>query len=140
MTKHIIVGVDNSATAAHAAHVAADLAVKLGGILHIISACEDETTTEVGVGSDLLVINRSDEAADLAKAVATAVARPGLKVDSGVRFGRPHEALIEEAKRYDDALIVVGNRRMQGAGRMLGSVANSVAHGAPCDVYVVKTT
>jgi len=72
--------------------------------------------------------------------VANAVARPGLTVDSGARFGRPHEALIEEAKRYDDVLIVVGNRRMQGAGRMLGSVANSVAHSAPCDVYVVKTT
>jgi nucleotide-binding universal stress UspA family protein len=35
---------------------------------------------------------------------------------------------------------VLGNRRMQGAGRILGSVANSVAHHAPCDVYVVKTT
>jgi nucleotide-binding universal stress UspA family protein len=24
-------------------------------------------------------------------------------------------------------------------GRVLGSVANSVAHGAPCDVYIAKT-
>ena len=29
---------------------------------------------------------------------------------------------------------------MQGLARVLGSVANSVAHGAPCDVYIVKTT
>lgn len=140
MAKHIIVGVDDSATALHAALVAAELAAQLGGVLHVISACDDETTTEVGIGSDVLIINRSDEAADVAKTVATAVARPGLTVDSGARYGRPHEALIEEAKRYDDALIVVGNRRMQGPGRMLGSIANSVAHNAPCDVYVVKTT
>jgi nucleotide-binding universal stress UspA family protein len=36
-------------------------------------------------------------------------------------------------------MIVVGNRRMQGIGRVLGSVANSVAHNAPCDVYIAKT-
>ena len=34
---------------------------------------------------------------------------------------------------------MVGNRRMQGLGRVLGSVANSVAHNAPCDVYIAKT-
>ena len=36
-------------------------------------------------------------------------------------------------------VIVVGNRRMQGVGRLLGSVANEVAHNAPCDVFIVKT-
>jgi nucleotide-binding universal stress UspA family protein len=36
-------------------------------------------------------------------------------------------------------MIVVGNRRMHGIGRVLGSVANSVAHNAPCDVYIAKT-
>ncbi|MDP2291054.1 MAG: universal stress protein [Actinomycetota bacterium] len=140
MSKHIIVGVDDSDTAAQAARVAADLAVKLGGELHVIMACDDERSTEVGVGSDLIVINRSDEAAAIAQGVAATLRRDGLVISSGARYGRPHEALIEEAKRFDDALIVVGNRRMTGAGRMLGSVANSVAHNAPCDVYVVKTT
>ena len=33
----------------------------------------------------------------------------------------------------------VGNVRMQGAGRLLGSVANGITHRAPCDVLVVKT-
>jgi nucleotide-binding universal stress UspA family protein len=28
---------------------------------------------------------------------------------------------------------------MSGIGRVLGSVANSVAHNAPCDVYIAKT-
>ena len=36
-------------------------------------------------------------------------------------------------------MIIVGNRRMQGMGRLLGSVANEVAHNAPCDVLIVKT-
>ena len=58
---------------------------------------------------------------------------------SGV-VGKPADALIREAERLDASLIVVGNRRMQGLGQLLGSVANSVAHGAPCGVYIVKTT
>ena len=140
MTKHIIVGVDASATAAHAAQVAADLAAKLGGVLHVITACDDLGTTQVGIGTDVLRISRTDEAEEIARAVADRVAQPGLTIDSGARIGRPPEVLIEEAERYDDVLIVVGNKRMQGPGRMLGSIANSVTHSAPCDVYVVKTT
>ena len=136
MIKHIIVGVDDSATAAHAARVAADLARRLGAQLHVIMACDDEIVAEVGVGSDQIVINKSDEAAEIARRVADALRTDGLEVTDGARNG----VLIEEAKHFDDALIVLGNRRMQGPGRLLGSVANSVAHNAPCDVYVVKTT
>jgi nucleotide-binding universal stress UspA family protein len=36
-------------------------------------------------------------------------------------------------------MIVVGNRRMHGLGRVLGSIANSVAHNASCDVYIANT-
>ena len=35
-------------------------------------------------------------------------------------------------------LLVIGNRGMQRG--VLGSVANTVTHKAPCSVYVVKTT
>ncbi len=37
-------------------------------------------------------------------------------------------------------LIVVGNKRMQGAGRVLGSVPNDVARTAACAVLIAKTT
>jgi nucleotide-binding universal stress UspA family protein len=37
-------------------------------------------------------------------------------------------------------LIVVRNKKMQGAGRFLGSVPNDIAHHAPCSVLIVKTT
>jgi nucleotide-binding universal stress UspA family protein len=53
--------------------------------------------------------------------------------------GKPAEALIKEAERLGDRMIVVGNRRMRGIGRVLGSVANSVAHKASCDVYIANT-
>jgi nucleotide-binding universal stress UspA family protein len=142
MTKHIIVGVDDSATAAHAAEVAADLAQRLGAVLHVLTAAEEKESERVGVGTDTITISTYDEALAVATNVADSLTRDGLEIEvhCTARYGRPHEALIDEAKRHPDALIVVGNRRMQGAGRILGSVANSVAHHAPCDVYVVKTT
>ena len=36
-------------------------------------------------------------------------------------------------------MIVVGNKRVQGLARVLGSVASAVAQHAPCDVYIAKT-
>jgi len=36
-------------------------------------------------------------------------------------------------------LIVVGNKGMRGARRVLGSVPNSIAHSAPCSVLIVDT-
>ncbi len=36
-------------------------------------------------------------------------------------------------------MIVVGNRGMTGARRVLGSVPNDVSHHARCDVLIVET-
>ena len=53
--------------------------------------------------------------------------------------GPPAKALVSEAERREADLIVVGNVRMQGLGRVLGSVGNDVAHNAPCSVLIIKT-
>jgi nucleotide-binding universal stress UspA family protein len=47
--------------------------------------------------------------------------------------------LIEVATDHDAAVIVVGNKRVQGVTRLLGSIATDVAHKAPCDVYIANT-
>jgi CRP-like cAMP-binding protein len=39
----------------------------------------------------------------------------------------------------DATMIVVGNRRVQGAKRLLGSIASDVLHHASCDVLVAHT-
>ena len=46
----------------------------------------------------------------------------------------------DEAARIDASMIVVGNRRVQGKARVLGSIATDVTRTAPCDVLVVDTT
>jgi nucleotide-binding universal stress UspA family protein len=53
--------------------------------------------------------------------------------------GKPAEVVVRVAEREQADLVVVGNKGMKGARRVLGSVPNSVAHSAHCSVLVVDT-
>ncbi|MDQ4491905.1 universal stress protein [Sinomonas sp. ASV486] len=139
MTGPIVVGVDGSATANRAAEEARNLAVALGVPLRVISAFDTDNTEVLGSGSDTWIVSDADTTVSIAKNVAHALEAPGLTVTYGAVRGKPAEAIIAEAERVDARMIVVGNRGMQGLTRILGSVANTVAHSAPCDVYIVKT-
>jgi nucleotide-binding universal stress UspA family protein len=55
-------------------------------------------------------------------------------------IGAPADVMIDLATEIGADLIVVGSKGMRGARRMIGSVPNSVAPSAPCDVLVAKTT
>jgi nucleotide-binding universal stress UspA family protein len=47
--------------------------------------------------------------------------------------------LVQIADEQSAQMIVVGNRGMTGARRVLGSVPNRVSHRAHCDVLIVAT-
>jgi len=134
----IVVGVDGSETAKKAAESAKDLAAAMGASLHVVSAFDSDRTEVFGSGSDRWIVSDADAAEQVARTVAESLGRDITVTYSAAR-GRPADALIKEAIRMDARIIVVGNRRMHGIGRVLGSVANSVAHNAPCDVYIANT-
>jgi nucleotide-binding universal stress UspA family protein len=134
----IVVGVDGSRTASKAAASARDLAAALGASLHVVSAFSSDRTEAFGSGSDQLNMSNQDAAERVARTVASSLGRD-VEVTYSAARGRPADALIKEALKMEARIIVVGNRRMQGIGRVLGSVANSVAHNAPCDVYIANT-
>lgn len=140
MGKTIVVGVDDSETALKAAAVAADLAVATGSVLHVVTAYDEDETIDVTIAGDRFLITSVDAAHDRAHRVATSLQRDGLEVTSDARRGKPQDVLIDIAKELEASIIAVGNRRMLGPARLLGSVASAVAHHAPCDVYIVKTT
>ena len=54
--------------------------------------------------------------------------------------GTAADALLKKAVDLNADLIVVGNRGMRGVRRVLGSVPNSIAHGAHCSVAIIDTT
>ncbi|MEW9870906.1 universal stress protein [Arthrobacter sp. HS15c] len=138
MTGIILVGVDGSNTAKKAAESARDLAAALGASLHVMSAFGDDRTEAFSSGSDEWLVSEADGAETVARKVAGSLWRK-IPVTYSVAQGKPSDALINEALRLEARVIVVGNRRMKGISRVLGSVANSVAHNAPCDVYIANT-
>jgi nucleotide-binding universal stress UspA family protein len=64
----------------------------------------------------------------------------GVASETHPATGDPADALITVADREGADLIVVGNKGMKGARRVLGSVPNSVAHRASCSVLILPTT
>jgi nucleotide-binding universal stress UspA family protein len=73
--------------------------------------------------------------------VDSAVAVWGKEVNAKghVVAGPIANAIVGTAEAVGADMIVVGNKGMRGARRVLGSVPNSVAHTASCAVLIVKT-
>ncbi len=53
-------------------------------------------------------------------------------------FGRPETEIDAVAQQIGADLIVVGSHGRHGIALILGSTANGVLHGAPCDVLAVR--
>ena len=135
----IIVGVDDSATARTAAKQAAELATKFDRPLHLVRALSRSSGHEVRGGaeswhSDSVTLAEQSLAALAGELNAT------TPVSHAVVMKDPAKALCEEAERLGAFVIVVGNKRVQGAARVLGAIATDVARHAPCSVFIVHTT
>jgi nucleotide-binding universal stress UspA family protein len=139
MTKVIVVGVDGTETAQRAAETAADLATALGTRLHVVTAFSGDRAEALGIGNNELAFSEERYAEKVARESADAVRSGQLQVEHYSVRGAPAKALIQHAEEHNAYMIVVGSRRMSGIGRVLGSVANNVAHSAPCEVYIAKT-
>jgi len=60
------------------------------------------------------------------------------KEDCHLTYGQPRQEIHHLAKEKSCDLIVVGSHGRHGLALLLGSTANDVLHGAPCDVLAVK--
>jgi universal stress protein A len=58
--------------------------------------------------------------------------------DQHLIFGRPETEIHSLANQIGTDLIVVGSHGRHGLALLLGSTANGVLHGAPCDVLAVR--
>ncbi|KQT93491.1 hypothetical protein ASG49_00235 [Marmoricola sp. Leaf446] len=139
MANVIVVGVDGTDTSRHAARRAAELAVRLGADLHVLTAADKAMVEEFPDRPGASLLTSGELAEAVASEVADELRATAPSVTSSPLQGKPATALVDEATRLGAAVIVVGNRRVQGVGRLLGSVASGVAAHAPCDVYIVKT-
>lgn len=142
----IVVGTDGSASAERAVAEAGTLAGSEGARLIIVTAYRPgEHTSDVdpdAVPEDIrFVLTDRVQAEELGvHGSAVAKAAGAAKVVVQAIPGDPAEVLLEVAKDFNADLIVVGSRGLSShAHFILGSVAASVAHHAPCDVLVAHT-
>jgi nucleotide-binding universal stress UspA family protein len=134
----IVVGIDRSETARRAAEQAAELARALATTLHLVMCIDRGQTVSVAVGGDQFRSDSLSEADQFINDVARTL--PHDRITRAAVVGDPAKVLVDEAKRLEARMIVVGNRRVQGASRVLGSIASDVAKHATCDVLIVNTT
>lgn len=59
-------------------------------------------------------------------------------ISSHVATGSVKGEILDYAREHEIDLIVVGSHGRHGLALLLGSTANALLHGAPCDVYVVR--
>ena len=65
----------------------------------------------------------------------------GLKATGAVLSGKARDVVLEEARKWDADLIVVGSHGRRGIKRfLLGSVSEAVAMNAHCSVVVVRSS
>jgi len=111
-----------------------------GAQLHIVSAYEPSTRTDKKMPDELKHLGANDDVLATLQVLSFIPKKHGIDASLHPVEGDPADAIINTAEELHADLIVVGNRGMKGVRRILGSVPNSVAHGAPCSVIIVDTT
>ncbi len=130
MFNTIVVGTDGSATSRQAVVAAVNLAGQNGAALHIVSSFPVLRHPQGGYSDP-------EHAAAPVLDEFSGIARDaGIEPTLHPTSGSPADDLLRVAGEVDADLVVVGNKGMKGAGRVLGSIPNTVAHKAPCSVLI----
>ena len=144
--RSIVVGTDGSPTSKEAVRQAAALAAAAGGRLHLVYAFKESgmpAAAAMAAGGMTPPMAYEDfrvEADQVLHHASAAIDDVNVEVEHHARPGPAAGVILEVAEDVKADLIVVGNRGMSGARRVLGSVPNRVAHSAPCSVLIVDTS
>ncbi len=137
--KNILVAIDTSDEAKQVLKASIELGRCFDANLSLIHVVEPVVTessydliNSVPVEMDDFLIKHSEDFLDnLKKDLAP-------DVSSRVEVGSVKAEILRHARENSVDLIVVGSHGRHGLALLLGSTANALLHGAPCDVYVVR--
>ena len=139
--KNILIAVDESTFAAHAADLGLDLARQLDAGVAFITVVDPavmSSASDSGISADRWLAMAQREAKDLLNAFTSraATSPPPLMF---VETGKPAAKIVEAARNWPADLIVMGTHGRNVVGEiLLGSVARGVLHKAPCPVMVLR--
>jgi nucleotide-binding universal stress UspA family protein len=142
----VVVGSDGSATAELAVRSAAEIAAEHGARLVIVTAYQpnnNEMARQSTVPEDIrwavTDVNQAEERVRHGRQLAESAGV--TRTVSHAVAGSAVDVLLDAAETFSADLIVLGSKGLtRSTHAVLGSVAASVAHHAPCDVLIVQTT
>jgi nucleotide-binding universal stress UspA family protein len=140
MFEKILLAVDGSDHALHAARTAADLARTLGAKEFCIVVAYDFIPPYLGEPNMQYAIDaRMDEAKSILEAAVKEVGDLPCEIHTELVEGSAAQAIIEVANTRSTNLIVMGSRGLGTlAGLLLGSTSQKVVAHAPCPVLIIR--
>lgn len=138
--QHILVAIDLTEechpVVARAQSLASTSNAKLS-LVHIIEPMAMAFGGDVPMDLSMLQQQQFDQARERMNGFADSY--PGLAPENRhLAYGQPRQEVHRLAKEQRCDLIVVGSHGRHGLALLLGSTANDILHGAPCDVLAVR--
>ena len=138
--KHILVALDLSNEARQVAERAQELAAHYDARLSLIHVVEpmivdnsyDLMTSLPAELDDTLLVRAKTFLGKIAEQLNLAQA------EQIVTLGSTRSEIFRVAQEQAIDLIVIGSHGRHGVGLLLGSTANAILHGTPCDVHAVR--
>jgi nucleotide-binding universal stress UspA family protein len=141
MFNKIVVPLDGSKCAGEALEVALSLAKNDSAEIAVCSIVDPIVvfgTAPPSRAADLLLADREIESRRLVDMAIAKARLAGVKASGQMHLGVPYDEILRFAKAQKADAIVMGTHGRGGLKRLfLGSVAESVLHGAACPVIVV---
>jgi len=130
--RRVLLATDGSETSAAAARALAERPWPEGSEFKVVSVEEPWALKSSRVKHD-------EQAQEAVRSVQQVLASAGLNATGAVLSGNAKEVILEEARKWEADLIVVGSHGRRGFRRLLlGSVSEAVAMSAHCSVVVVR--
>lgn len=140
MFERILLAVDGSEHALHAACVAAELARAMKSEQLRIIVCFEGIPSYLGEPNcEKMLDQRVLAANEILKQAVDSAGNIPAEIHTELIEGNPAEAIIEVATTRGSNLIVMGSRGLgRLAGLVLGSTSQKVVSHAPCPVLIVR--
>ncbi len=139
--QHILAALDLMPDHDQVSQRAAELARRFDAhlsLVHVVEVLHVDLANELVLPQDVELESQLVESARR-KLAHTADTLQGVgKVDHSVEQGATKHEILRVADEKGVDLIVIGSHGRHGIGRLLGSTANAVLHGAACDVLAVR--
>jgi len=137
---HILLAVDFTPVTDTIARQAIELCQAFKARLSLVHVVE---FTQMDLSNDLVLPQELDLDQELMKQSKQRLEElaENLGIDKSECFvsqGSTRREILRLAKELNTNLIVIGSHGREGIQRLLGSTANAVLHGAPCDVLAVR--